>query len=215
MDFMAHEFFEDKRPHSGMTYEEFKKKSVEEIENIEPEKLECIDKKYYEYRKINQQRSKRLDKHFQPSEELIELVKRIDEPQLWMVMTESWCGDSAQNLPIIAKAAELNDKIDLRILLRDYNTDIIDHYLTNGTRRSIPILVAFDVDGNELFKWGPRPDTAKTLVKNLTHDGFSKEEFNQQLHLWYGRNRGKELEGELVQLLKEFNPVIDTAVGIS
>jgi hypothetical protein len=86
---MAHEFFEDKRPHNGMTYEEFKKKSVEEIENIEPEKLEGIDKKYYEYRKINQQRSKRLDKHFQPSEELIELVKRIDEPQLWMVMNYS------------------------------------------------------------------------------------------------------------------------------
>lgn len=102
---MAHKFFEEKRPHNGMTYEEFKKNSVDEIENIEPEKLESIDKKYYEYRKINLQRSKRLDKQFQPSEELIEEVKRIDEPQLWMVITETWCGDSAQNLPIIAKAA--------------------------------------------------------------------------------------------------------------
>jgi hypothetical protein len=79
---MAHKFFEEKRPHNGMTYEEFKNKSVEEIENIEPEKLEGIDKKYYEYRKLNLQRSKRLDKQFQPSEELIEAVKRIDESQL-------------------------------------------------------------------------------------------------------------------------------------
>lgn len=211
---MAHKFFEEKRPHNGMTYEEFKKKSVEEIENIEPEKLVGIDKKYYEYRKINLQRSKRLDKHFQPSEEFVEAVKRIDEPQLWMVITETWCGDSAQNLPIIAKAAELNDRIDLRILLRDSNTDIIDHYLTNGTSRSIPILVVFDLDGNELFKWGPRPYTAKTLVTNLKRDGFSKEEFNQQLHLWYGRNRGKELESELLQILMKFNPAIDTVVGI-
>lgn len=131
-----------------------------------------------------------------------------------MVITETWCGDSAQNLPIIAKAAELNDRIDLRILLRDSNTDIIDHYLTNGTSRSIPILVVFDLDGNELFKWGPRPYTAKTLVTNLKRDGFSKEEFNQQLHLWYGRNRGKELESELLQILMKFNPAIDTVVGI-
>jgi hypothetical protein len=84
-----------------------------------------------------------------------------------MVITETWYGDSAQNLPIIAKAAELNNKIDLRILLRDSNIDIIDHYLTNGQSRSIPILVAFDLDGNELFKWGPRPLTAKILVTNL------------------------------------------------
>ena len=211
---MAHIFFEEKRPHNGMTYEEFKKYSVEEIENIEPEKLEGIDKKNYEYRKINLQRNKRLGKQFQPSEELIEAVKRIDEPQLWMVITESWCGDSAQNLPIIAKAAELNDKIDLRILLRDSNTDIIDHYLTDEQSRDIPILVVFDLDGNELFKWGPRPDTAKTLVTNLKRDGFSKEEFTQQLHLWYGRNRGKELESELLELLMNSNPVTNTLVEI-
>ena len=211
---MAHIFFEEKRPHNGMTYEEYKKNSEEEIEIIEPVKLEGIDKKYYEYRKINLQRSKRLGKQFQPSEELIETVKSIDEPQLWMVITESWCGDSAQNLPIITKAAELNDKIDLRILLRDSNTDIIDHYLTDGQSRSIPILVVFDPDGNEIFKWGPRPDTAKTLVTNLKRDGFSKEEFNQQLHLWYGRNRGKELESELLELLMNSNPVTSTLVEI-
>ena len=211
---MAHIFFEEKRPHNGMTYEEYKKNSVEEIENIEPDKLEGIDKKNYEYRKINLQRSKRLGKQFQSSEELMAVVKSIDEPQLWMVITESWCGDSAQNLPIIAKAAGLNDMINLRIILRDSNTDIIDHYLTDGQSRSIPILVAFDLHGNEIFKWGPRPDTAKTLVTNLKRDGFSKEEFNQQLHLWYGRNRGKELEGELLELLMNSNPVTNTLVEI-
>jgi len=212
---MAHKYFEEKRPHNGMTYEEYKKNSVEEIENIEPDKLEGIDKINYKYRKINLQRSKRLGKQFQPSEELIAVVKKIDEPQLWMVITESRCGDSAQNLPIIAKAAELNDMIDIRILLRDSNTDIIDHYLTNGTSRSIPILVTFDLYGNEIFKWGPRPDTAKSLVTNLKRDGFSKEEFNQQLHLWYGRNRGKELESELLELLINSNPVPNTVIEIA
>jgi hypothetical protein len=211
---MTHLFFKEKRPHNGMTYEEFKKKSIDEIENIEPEKLEAADKIYFEYRKINLQRSNRLEKQFKPSPELIDAVQGINDPQLWMVITETWCGDSAQNLPIIAKAAKLNNKINLRILLRDSNTDIIDHYLTNGKGRSIPILVAFDLDGNELFKWGPRPETAKALVTNLKNNGYSKEEFNKQLHLWYGRNRGKELDSELVKLIIKSKLSLNTLIKI-
>ena len=47
--------------------------------------------------------------------------------------------------------AELNQKINLKIILRDTNPVIMDLYLTNGTR-SIPIFVAFDEKGNELFR---------------------------------------------------------------
>ena len=65
------------------------------------------------------------------------------------------------------------------------------------------------------FKWGPRTNTAKILVTNLKSDGFSKEEFNQQLHLWYGRNRGKELDSELVQLLMKSYLAIHTVIEIA
>jgi Thioredoxin len=198
-----------------MTYKDFKTMLAEEVKNVKPKNLNGINKKYYEYRKINLQRSNRLDKQFQPSEKLIDIVRRIDEHQLWMVITETWCGDSAQCLPIIAKTATLNDKIDLRILLRDSNFDIIDHYLTNGKSRSIPILVAFDLEGAELFKWGPRPETAKTLVANLKSMGFSKEEFNTKLHLWYGRNKGKDLESEIIQLLMKLKTSTKSEIRIT
>lgn len=156
---------------------------------------------HYENRKLNFHRTLRVLKTFTPSEELIEAVLSISTIQTWMIITESWCGDSAQSLPIIAKVAALNNKIKLRIVLRDENLEIMDRYLTNGSR-SIPKLVVFDENDNELFKWGPRPAYAQNLVKQLKEEGIDKSEINKQLHLWYVKNRGLEIENELLELIK-------------
>ncbi|MCL6097112.1 MAG: thioredoxin family protein, partial [Bacteroidetes bacterium] len=94
-----------------------------------------------------------------------------------------------------------NPLIDLRILLRDQNLDIMDLYLTNGNSRSIPKLVVFDQDGNELVQWGPRPAEAQALVNKNKSEGKSKDEFIKELHLWYGRNRGKNLEEEFEKII--------------
>ncbi len=200
---MPKKFFEDKRPHNGLTYNEYLnlfEKEISEKENID---LDEKEKVLFDYTKLNYQRSLRIQKSYKPSEELVSIINGIKAPQLWMVLTETWCGDSAQNLPYIAKIAELNNNIELRILLRDDNLDIMDQYLTNGTSRSIPKLVAFDKDGNELFQWGPRPKAAQDLVIQWKAEGLSKDEFIEKLHLWYGRNRGKELEEEFLSLLQQ------------
>ncbi len=199
---MAHKFFEEKRAHNGLTYTEYMKNTIEEIENTNTESLNEKDKKTLEYKKLNLQRSTRIEKHYTPSVELKEIIESISEPQLWMVITENWCGDSAQNLPYIAAAAALNPKINFRIILRDSNPDIMDLYLTNGNR-SIPKLVVFDEEGNELFQWGPRPKAAQDLFINLKNDGTPKLEIYEKLHLWYGRNRGAEIEKELIELVKK------------
>ena len=120
-----------------------------------------------------------------------------------MVITEDWCGDSAQNLPYIASIAELNNNIDLRIVLRDENPDIMDHYLTNGISRSIPILVAFNEAGEELFIWGPRPEEAQEVIDELKSSGAEKKDYMEKLHLWYARNRGKNIETKLDQLISD------------
>ena len=126
----------------------------------------------------------------------------MKEKQLWMVITEPWCGDSAQNLPYIAKISGLNGNIDLRIVLRDSNPDIMDEYLTNGTR-SIPKLVAFNSEGDELFTWGSRPKAAQELVLKLREEGIVKPELYEKLHLWYGRNKGRDLESEFTEILQK------------
>ena len=193
---MTLENFQDKIPHSGMTYEEYKKLFADEIEN--PQDLD--ENNNYDIKKLNFARSTRVEKQFVPSDELIEAINKISKPQLWMVLTESWCGDSAQNLPVLTKIYELSENIELRILLRDSNLEIMDQYLTNGTR-SIPKLVAFDEEGNELFHWGARPAAAQQIIIELKEKGLQKNEWLIELHKWYANNRGKEIVKELLELL--------------
>ncbi len=201
---MAHQFFKDRRPHNGLTYEEYNKRWIEELQNRNPENLSAEEKDLFEYKKLNKQRSERIDKTYQPSEKIIKLTQALKGKQHWMINTEPWCGDSAQNLPYIKKIASLNPDIDFKIILRDSNPDIMDLYLTHGTK-SIPKLVAFDEDGNELFIWGPRPKAAQELINQLKSEGIVKPELYEKLHLWYGRNRGKDIEDEFLNILSSKN----------
>lgn len=186
---------------AGISYKEYYDLTKKEVESADLENLAGTDKSRHEDRKLNLHRMTRIEKHYVVSEELKELIKRINRPQTWMIISETWCGDSAQNIPIIAKAAESNPSITLKLILRDSNPDIMDLYLTNDTR-SIPIMVAFDYNWKELFRWGPRPEEAKKLFAELKSQGMEKSIILEKLHLWYGRNRGAALESELKELLK-------------
>lgn len=198
---MKKQFFLSRRPHNGMIYSDYLKRTEDYIKSTNYESLDEIERNRYDTISLNLHRSRRISKTYSPGENIIELISNITSPQLWMVITEDWCGDSAQNLPYISSLAELNNNINLRILLRDENTDIMDHYLTNGTSRSIPILVVFDEYGEELFKWGPRPKEAKDLVLELKSQGYSKKDFIEKLHYWYAKNRGENIEMELINLI--------------
>ncbi len=196
---MEQDFFEKRILHNGIAYKEYIQTVADEIKNTNPALLTEGDLELFEYKKLNLQRSARIDKNYLVSEKLKSEIVKIKEKQLWIVITEAWCGDSAQNLPHIVKIASLNSNIDLKIILRDSNPDIMDLYLTNGTR-SIPKLVAFDLEGNELFNWGPRPKAAQELLNQLKHEGIVKPELYEKLHLWYGRDRGRNLESEFTQI---------------
>ncbi len=197
---MIHRFFADKRPHKGMNYREYIQSVINDVAS-DPGIISNDEKELLEYKKLNLQRSSRIERTYVISEELKSLIENINDKQLWMVITEGWCGDSAQILPHIAKMADLNPNVDLKILLRDSNPDIMDLYLTHGTR-SIPILVAFDLEGNELFTWGPRPKALQTLINKWKSEGIVKPELFEKLHLWYAKDKGKEIEEEFIKILK-------------
>ncbi|MCL4547863.1 MAG: thioredoxin family protein [Bacteroidetes bacterium] len=190
---MIPQFFLDQRPHKGLTYEEYLSLMQQHSEDPSIENFETI--------KLNQQRTSRINKTYNVGQALKDMIAKITSHQLWMVITEDWCGDSAQNVPYVAKIAACNPLIDLRILLRDKNLDIMDLYLTEGKSRSIPKLVIFDKDGNELVQWGPRPAAAQALVNKNKSEGIPKDEFIKDLHLWYGRNRGENLEEEFEKII--------------
>lgn len=195
------ESFINKIKSIGLSYQQYYDLTKHEIETTNLDKLTEEQKKSYEDKKLNLHRMTRIAKHYSVSEDLKNLILQIDKPQTWMIISETWCGDSAQNIPFIAKMMALNPMLELKIVMRDANPDIMDLYLTNGTR-SIPILVAFNEKGNELFRWGPRPQEAKNLFVDLKAQGFDKPYILEKLHLWYGRNRGKNLENEMIEAAK-------------
>ena len=197
---MSEDFFQEKRPHRGFTYEEYIGLMEDEARAAEQAETNGKPLGRLQYMKLNLQRTKRIGKVYTPSDSIRTIVEATPGPRLWMVLTEPWCGDSAQCLPYIAKIARCGGNIDLRVLRRDENLDIMDQYLTNGTR-SVPLLVAFEMDGTELFRWGPRPQPAAELFLTHKDAGHEKERILKELHRWYAKDRGCTIEEEIKSLL--------------
>lgn len=157
------------------------------------------------YATLNQRRMKKWDKIGKISPELMDKLMSIDQKMTWLVITEGWCGDAAQNLPFLNKMAELNPNIDLRFVLRDDNLPLIDAFLTNGGR-SIPKLIALDNDLSVLGTWGPRPEPVqKAFLANKVSQERTGKEFTEYLHLWYAKDKGITLQGEILAILDVWN----------
>lgn len=186
----------------GLTYNDFWNQFELKLNSQKSGNLSEEEKNQANQLKLNFQRSSRINRTYEISENLKNVLDKLEITQNWILITEDWCGDSAQNVPYIAKIANYSSKINLRILARDQNLDLMDKYLTNGAR-AIPKLIAFDEQENEFFQWGARPKEAQDLVTQLKNEGKSKTEFLEALHLWYGKNRGKNLETEFLEILQK------------
>lgn len=158
------------------------------------------------YGRLNQKRMKKWEKIARISPELREKLLDTKRPVTWLVLTEGWCGDAAQNLPFIEKMAEINPLINLRLILRDEYPEVMDEFLTDGGR-SIPKLIALDSSTlTVLGTWGPRPAPMQKLVRT---NKVSKEktygELNEEMHLWYARDKGLTLQNEFLAILGVWN----------
>ena len=158
---------------------------------------------YLEYTKLNAKRMKRLNKTIKIDDSTIQKLESLEKKYIWVLITEPWCGDAAQNLPIIAKVAEASNKIELKLLLRDDHLDIMDKYLTNGAR-AIPKLVVFEKENmKEIATWGARPKVAQQIMEDWKGSGRvrDKSEVNTEIQLWYTKDKGLSLQEELISLL--------------
>jgi hypothetical protein len=119
-----------------------------------------------------------------------------------LVLTESWCGDAAQTLPMINKVAELNKNISLKIILRDDNLGIMNRFLTHGAM-SIPKLVMVDnISGEVLGEWGSRPKTLEQMVIDFKNQhGVLTTAFKEELQVWYNKDKGQSILNDLMDLL--------------
>src|ERR1700730_16508775 len=72
-----------------------------------------------------------------------------------MMLAENWCGDVHRNSPLIAHIVEAIPGAELRVFFRDQVPDLRDTFLNNGYQ-SIPVVVFFDKDWNEIGRWMER-----------------------------------------------------------
>ncbi|HSF07006.1 MAG TPA: thioredoxin family protein [Methylomirabilota bacterium] len=90
----------------------------------------------------------------------------INQVPYAMMLAENWCGDVHRNSPLIAHVCEAMQNCDLRVFLRDKETDLRDTFLNNGYQ-SIPVVVFFDKDWNEVGRWIERAHAATNKVAGI------------------------------------------------
>jgi hypothetical protein len=154
------------------------------------------------YSELNETRMNRLDKTMKITDENILKLKNLKNEYIWLVISEGWCGDAAQLLPIINKMAIDSGKIELKIVLRDENDELMKLFLTNK-KKSIPVVIVVDkATGSVLGKWGPRPKGATDLITDYKKEfGVIDETAKTNLQLWYLHDKGISTQNELVNLM--------------
>ena len=155
------------------------------------------------FTKLNDARMHRLDKTLQTTSACKTFLENIKSEYIWLVLTESWCGDAAQILPVLNKMRQESDKIDLRIVFRDENDALMDLFLTNNTR-SVPKLIILDKNTLEVkADFGPRPAGAKQLITDYkaTH-GIVDETAKIELQKWYLQDKGISTQNEIIELMR-------------
>ena len=154
------------------------------------------------YSSLNNTRMKRLDKTIVVAEDVIKDILALEKSYIWLVLSEGWCGDAAQLLPIMNKMQMLSSQIDLQIVFRDENPKLMDLFLTNGSR-SVPKLILIDKENMSIVgHWGPRPKGATDLIVSYKAQyGIVDETAKTELQLWYLHDKGFSTQREIVQMM--------------
>ncbi len=156
---------------------------------------------FIHYTLLNQQRMHRLDKTMLLLPSVQTAIRSVTVGQTWLVLTEAWCGDAAQSIPVMNAMTVLNPTISLRLILRDENPELMDRYLTNGVARSIPKLIGLDTATmEELFTWGPRPAVLQERFYKMKAEGVEYHLIKEELQRWYNKDRTISIQEELAAL---------------
>lgn len=154
------------------------------------------------YEEMNLRRMDRLGENTQLLPELKEALANFGKKQIWLALTETWCGDAAQNLPIVHLMAEQSPNIEFKVLLRDQNPELMDRFLTNGGR-AIPIVIFLEAESLKILgHWGPRPAEAQQLIVDFkAKHPDSKREMAEEVQKWYAKDKAQRIQEEFLALL--------------
>jgi hypothetical protein len=157
------------------------------------------------YTKMNVQRMQRVDKTVQLTKDIVAAISKIQKRYHLLVITEGWCGDAAQIVPVFHRIASLYpDKFDLKMVLRDENLPLIDAHLTNGGR-AIPVLLILDEQGELVSKWGPRPALLQGLLASWRAESNDMAVVSEKLHYWYAKDKTLTTQSELAAVISSLS----------
>ncbi|MBB4806368.1 hypothetical protein HNP38_001640 [Chryseobacterium defluvii] len=180
----------------AITFEEYIEIAKQRLENPDNPK----DIEYKQYYELGLQRIDRTLKKYSPDEDQTnELLSKNFDGKI-LIISEAWCGDASATVPALVKFFE--GKNEVKIFLRDSDTSLIDQFLTNGTQ-SIPKVIILDKDLNVKNSWGPRPKYGTELLMKFKADpeAYPREQFYNDLQLYYAKNKGKDAIQEILELL--------------
>ncbi|MBN4056140.1 thioredoxin family protein [Rhodothermus sp. AH-315-K08] len=160
--------------------------------------LDRTGRLYRHYAQYNWDRYQSVLGKYRLSDGLRRAAGKIGTPETWLFITEPWCTDAAYSLPVVQAAAASNPNIDLRMLMRDSNSDVMELFLT-GTARSIPILATFDHLGEQRFRWGSKPKALAESRLKLKEEGLDDRKLSLAVIEWYEAEGWLEVERELTE----------------
>jgi thiol-disulfide isomerase/thioredoxin len=191
------------RSMSYQSYRDMVKQLAENNSNTGIEKTEALAN----YTKLNDKRMKRWDKTIKVSDVAQKRIANFQHNITWLVITESWCGDAAHVIPALNKIAELNSRINFRVVLRDANPRLMNTFLTNGNK-AIPKLIIIDDETSEVISvYGPRPTEATNYVKRFKAKyGMLTPSFKEDLQHWYNKDKGQNVIEDVTLMLCQLEP---------
>ena len=180
---------------NSITFDAYIKETERRIEVQNPEDS------YNEYYELGLQRMNRTLKTFKIDEEQLNVLKSKNFNGKILIISEPWCGDASATVPAVSKFFEAAS-IEVKIFLKDSDTSLIEQFLTNGTQ-SIPKILILDENFEVKNVWGPRPQFGNELLKKFKEnpETYPREEFYNDLQVYYAKNRGKDAITELLELL--------------
>lgn len=187
----------------GISFEAYHQLYQEQVANGQTSGLDQSEG-FIAYTKLNFSRLKRSYKTTEIANETKAMLEKISTPLTWLVLTETWCGDAAQNIPVLAKMAELNPAISLKLIFRDENPEVMDNFLTNGSK-SIPKLICVNENLEVLGTWGPRPAAIQSwFVEEKNKPTTDMDQLKIDLQQKYNADKGQSLQSELMELLQQW-----------
>jgi hypothetical protein len=147
-------------------------------------------------------------------EEALRRVRALGGSWHLLALSEDWCGDSVSTLPFVDALAAATDNVDLRILRRDTNPDLMDSHLTDARSRSIPVVMALDDQFREHGWWGSRPTLLQHWVLG-EGQALEKTERYKEQRRWYARDHGRTTVEDVVALLERARESVQGASASS